>query len=219
MKAVLLLAADLLDRAVDTRLDVAANELAALRFERALADSGLRSELLGELVDEGDDGRELSFNAWLWLLAWRGQQGVAPDERVLTLLSRDAASLDRRLGLRALVGRDPTLNAAVGHIDEYRFRPADEPALPSHWLDEEITTAVGGRLDPYELMRHLLQISTDLTLAALFRLLHADGDVVDGLRRELRDRFGSYPEDQASRDQARLWTVRLGLDEDERPAH
>jgi hypothetical protein len=67
-------------------------------------------------------------------------------------------------------------------------------------------------------MRHLLQISTDLTLAALFRLLHADGDIVDELRRELRDRFASYPEDQASRDQARLWTVRLGLDEDERPA-
>jgi hypothetical protein len=205
---ILQLAADLLDRASDPRLGVAANEMAALQLDDALQDEAVRARLSTGLVDGDDDLDAMPFAAWLWLLGWEQREGLPLDERVLAGLTRRAASVDRRLRLRALVGRDPQLNAEAGPIDEYRV---ERRHLPSAWLTDQVKSAAGGSVDPFELIRHLLQIGTDVSLATLVTLLDSEGPYRDAVRDETRRYLGSLGLDP---DQYERWISRLGLDRD-----
>jgi hypothetical protein len=203
----LLLAADLLEHAADPTFGDATNEIAAWRFQDAMSDEGLRSQLLGAtLIDSDDDLDKLSFPSWIWLLSWRQREGAALDEQVLDALTLRAASADRRLRLRVLIGRDPRLNAETANIDEYRF--GRDLGLPLPWLRSQVNEAASGRVDPYELMRHLLQIATNVTLATLFVLLRTDGDHRDRLRREVRT---SLESNALGTERLSLWLDRLGL--------
>jgi hypothetical protein len=208
MNALLLLAADLVDQAADLRHGDAANEMAAWRLEEALdVDGALRSRLLeGSLIDDQDDLDTMRFGSWLWVLSWRQRHDAHLDEAVLRALTPRATSADRRLRLRTLVGRDPLLEREVGSIDEYLFRRPRRLPLP--WLADQVAAASAGRMDPYELMRHLLQIGTDVTLATLVELLEAPGEHQEALREEVRRGLGPDP------DLRDLWLHRLGLDGD-----
>lgn len=204
----ILLAADLLDHATDIRFGDATNEMAAWRFEQATTEDGaVRSDLLRPaLLDDRDDVDAMTFGSWVWLLGWRQRQGVRLDEELLYALGRSASSADRRLRLRVVVGRDRALNAEVGSIDEYQVDSA-ERQLPSDWLSDQVLNAATRHADPFELTRHLLQVGTDLTLAALAMLLSTQGADQDELRREVRRQFTAGLEDE----QSRRWLNRLGL--------
>jgi hypothetical protein len=182
--------------------------MAAWRFEQATTvDSAVRSELLRPaLLDDRDDVDAMTFGSWVWLLGWRQRQGVRLDEPLLYALGRRASSADRRLRLRVVVGRDRALNAEVGNIDDYHFESA-ERRLPSDWLSDQVLNAARRHADPFELTRHLLQVGTDLTLAALAKLLSTQGADQGALRREVRRQFTVGLEDE----QSSRWLNRLGL--------
>lgn len=207
MSPTLRLAAELIERASNPAYGDAVNEMAAWRFDEAAEDDTLRSSLLRpNLIEDESDLDELSFGSWLWTLHWRQRRGVPLDELVLIGLTPRATSAGRRLRLWVLVGRDPILNDQIGHIDEFGFL-ADR-TLPLGWLGARVKQASSAQADPFEMQRHLLQISTDVTLATLRTLLDAPGRHREALRVEVRSYLDA---NLPGGDHRARWFQRLGL--------
>jgi hypothetical protein len=210
VKPVLLLAADLLNHAADPSFAVEVNEMAAWRFRTAVdADDYLRSELLApNLLNDGEETDVLPFITWIWLLQWRQLRRAVLDQVVLDGLTKEAVTEDRRLRLWVLVGQDALLNERVGSIDAYHRQAPTIRELPLRWLRDQVSAGASGRTNASELMSHLLQIASDVTLAALFELLQLDGVNRDQLRREARAHLDSYGLESS---RLELWRARLGL--------